>query len=191
MDFWRRGRQGGDAHREFLSSWVSEPDLVPSRHCPKWAPAAPWILPRPADVSPTQPGGGEGFWTAQRWEPAGDRGWQGRSEGHFLFWTSFKNFSTPPPPPADRLCCPTQEGTLRPVEPSPGTRHRAKRSLFVFSLNPRSYPMRWVLTLTPFSSKEARTEVEDSVLTHPKGLLSYSSLPPSKKGCRSRKDGRK
>lgn len=89
---------GGGEGREvtptgnFLSSWVSKPELVPSRHSPKWAPAAPRILPRPADVSPTQPGEGEGFWTAQRWEPAGDRGWQGRSEGHFPFWTSFKNF---------------------------------------------------------------------------------------------------
>lgn len=38
-----------------------------------------------------------------------------------------------------------------------------------------------VLTLTPFSSKEASTEVEDSVLTHPEVLLPYSSLPSSKK----------
>lgn len=48
----------------------------------------------------------------------------------------------PPPPAAAQLCCPTHEGTLILVEPSPGTRHCAKHSMGVFSLHPCSHSMR-------------------------------------------------
>lgn len=76
-----------------------------------------------------------------------------------------KELPTPPLPAADRLCCPTGEGTL--VEPSPGARHCAKRSTCVFSCNPCSHPMRWVLLLSPFYrwGSELRGE-----LIHPRSL---------------------
>lgn len=141
MDFWRRGRRGGDTHREFLSSWVSKPELVPSRHSPKWAPAAPRILPHPADVSRHSQ---EEVRGSGQWEPAGDRGWQGRSEGHFSFWTSFKNFPPHLHPLQTGFAVLPRRGHLDLLShhQAPDTvLNGAKCSSYIFSVNPCRHPL--------------------------------------------------